>query len=92
MLHRIKEVTVEENYKLSIVYENGSSVAVDFTPIIHKGGIFTQLSDRNFFAQVAIGQNGRHLQWPDEIEFCADALWLKSHPEENEFLELAHQE
>jgi hypothetical protein len=29
-----------------------------------------------------VGERGRSLEWPDEIDLCADALWFAAHPEE----------
>ncbi|NER19480.1 MAG: DUF2442 domain-containing protein [Symploca sp. SIO1B1] len=88
MLYQITKVTVEEERKLRIFYTNESSIIVDFHPIIQKGGILTKLADPEFFAQVSIGERGRYIQWPGEIEFCADALWFESHPKANDFQQL----
>jgi hypothetical protein len=42
-----------------------------------------------------IGEGGRWLEWPGEIDICADALWYQAHPdvkiEELEFIqEIGH--
>lgn len=88
MLYQIVKLTRENERKLHIYYANGGSIVVDFNRIIEKGGILAKLADPDFFAQVSIGEKGRYIQWPGEIEFCADSLWFESHPEENKFQEL----
>ena len=32
---------------------------------------------------VRVGERGRSLGWPNEIDFCADALWFEIHPEDS---------
>jgi hypothetical protein len=31
---------------------------------------------------VHVGERGRSIEWPGEIDFCADALWFEAHPED----------
>jgi len=49
--------------------------------LIGKGGL-AALADPKVFAQVKVGERGRSLEWPGEIDFCADALWFETHPAE----------
>jgi len=30
-----------------------------------------------------VGERGRSLEWPGDIDFCADALWFETHPEDS---------
>ena len=85
MLYKITKLTIEADHKLRIFYANESNIVVDFNPIIEKGGVLSKLAAPEFFAQVSIGENGRYIQGPEEIEFCADALWFESHPKDNKF-------
>jgi Protein of unknown function (DUF2442) len=87
MLYQIAKITKEDDYKLRLFYTNDSSIVVDFNPIIQQGGVLAKLANPEFFAQVSIGEKGRYIQWPGEIEFCADALWFESHPTSNTFLQ-----
>jgi len=50
---------------------------IDLTSRVKKGGVFAALVDPGLFAQVKIGHNGRFLEWPGEIDLCADALWFE---------------
>lgn len=77
MLRRIRSVTVEPNYALRLTYEDGGTVVVDMAPRIARGGVFAALRDCPLFAQVGIGERGRYIHWPGDIDLCADALWLE---------------
>jgi len=79
----ITSVTVENNYKLRLIYSNGDIVVVDFTPIIRQGGVFAPLSNPDIFSQVKLGEGGRYIEWPSGVDFCADALWFEAHPNDN---------
>lgn len=83
MLRTIRSVTPAPNYKLRLTYADGETIVVDFTPVIQRGGVFAPLSDPAFFLQVSIGERGRYIQWPGELDFCADALWLEGHARES---------
>jgi len=82
MLRTIRNVDPEANYKLRLTYSDGETIVADFTPVIQRGGVFAPLSDPAFFSQVSIGESGRYIQWPGELDFCADALWLEGHASE----------
>jgi hypothetical protein len=45
-------------------------------------GVFAPLADPAFFIRVRIGGSDRSLEWPGELDFCADALWFDVHPED----------
>ncbi len=37
------------------------------------------------FGTVSVGRRGRFLEWPGELDFCADALWFEAHPQDNPY-------
>ena len=76
MLRRIVKATPIGVRRIALTYLDGSSVVVDFSSMIRQGGIFEELKIEEFFSAVAIGESGRSISWPGELEFCADALWL----------------
>ena len=84
MLHRIRSAVVREGRAVEIVFEDERVAVIDFTPVIARGGVFALLRDQEVFSRVAVGKDGRTLEWPGELDFCADALWLKAYPEEDE--------
>ena len=68
-------------HSVAITWANGTTTVNHFGQVIGKG-VFTALIDPAVFAQVRVGERGRGLEWPDEIDFCADALWFEIHPED----------
>ncbi|HEX5723993.1 MAG TPA: DUF2442 domain-containing protein [Longimicrobiaceae bacterium] len=79
MLHLIENVRVAEGSVLELTYAGGETVVVDISPLIERGGVFSRLADPAVFARVVIGGGGRYLEWPGEIDLCADSLWLSAH-------------
>jgi len=66
---------------VTITRENGATTVSSFAHLAGRG-VFAAFNDPAFFAQVKIGEGGRSLEWPGELDFCADALWFKAHPED----------
>jgi hypothetical protein len=79
MLHEIRSVTLHAATHLRLTYADGSTVEIDFAPLIQQGGVYASLADPAFFAQVCIGAGGRFIEWPNGLDFCADALWRQGH-------------
>lgn len=75
MLPTIDRITVRPNQQLLLQYAGGEEVLVDFQSVIERGGVFASLADPQFFAQVKVGERGRYIEWPGNLDFCADALW-----------------
>ncbi len=65
-----------------LAWADGSTTVARFDHLAGKG-VFAPLADPAFFGQVAVGRRGRSLEWPGEIDFCADALWFEAHPQDN---------
>lgn len=74
MLHVIEEAHAEQGYALRLRFADGCSGTVDLTELVARGGVFEELRDPAVFARVCVGQAGRSLQWPGDIDLCADAL------------------
>lgn len=70
-----------ETYAVALTWANGARTTASFRDLVGKG-VFEPLADPAFFGQARVGERGRSLEWPNEIEFCADALWIESHPED----------
>lgn len=65
-----------DNYRVWLRYDDSVEGEVDFSDQVGKG-VFAAWSDYPFFRQAHIGDDGRRLQWPGEIDLCADALYLE---------------
>jgi hypothetical protein len=70
-----------ETLSVELSWGNGATTVANFRHIAGKG-VFAALNDPGFFARVTVGERGRSLEWPGELDFCADALWFESHPED----------
>jgi hypothetical protein len=79
MLHEIRSATPQAAAHLRLTYADDSTVEIDFAPLIQQGGVYASLADPSFFAQVRIGAGGRFIEWPNGLDFCADALWRQGH-------------
>lgn len=76
-----KAVPDSKTYTVALTWTNGEKTTSRFGQKITKG-VFATLADPATFMQVRIGERGRSLEWPGEIDFCADALWYEAHPED----------
>lgn len=79
MLYEIRSVTPQAAARLRLTYADGSTVEIDFAPLIQQGGVYAPLADPAFFARVGIGAGRRFIEWPGGLDFCADALWRQGH-------------
>ena len=64
--------------RLEIEFSDGLIGILDFAAVSARGGVFDRLRDPSYFSRVAIGESGRYIEWPEELDFCADALWLET--------------
>lgn len=75
-MKKIVACKVLENYRIWLRFEDGVEGEADFS--IHAGrGVFAAWASYDHFRGVALGEHGRTLTWPGELDFCADALWLE---------------
>ncbi len=79
MLAVIQSVSVEPDCALRLTFADGVTGVVKLGRGIHREGVFRQLTDPTVFQQVKVGDRGRYLEWPGEIDLCADALWRTIH-------------
>jgi hypothetical protein len=62
-------------YRLYLEFSDGTEGEVDLSALIDMG-VFQALRDPVFFSKVHIGAH-REVRWNDEIELCADSLYLR---------------
>ncbi len=77
----IRKARALTDFSVEITWEDGEVSVIALRETITKGGVFASLSDPKAFAKVGVGEGGRWLEWPDEVDICADALWYQAHPE-----------
>ncbi|MEA2754915.1 MAG: hypothetical protein QOJ54_1204 [Aliidongia sp.] len=66
-------------YSVTINWANGGATVSIFGHLVGRG-VFAAFLNPAVFARVRVGDRGRSVEWPGEIDFCADALWLVAHP------------
>ncbi len=83
MFAAIRAAKARSDYTVEIYWGDGSRSVVDFAATIEKGGVFAVLADKDFFVEgPSLGADGDWLAWPGDIDFSADSLWYRSHPDE----------
>ena len=68
-------VAPRDGYRIWLRYADGVEGEVDLSDLAGKG-VFTAWNDRRFFERVYVSE-WRSIAWSDEIELCADALYLE---------------
>jgi len=72
--NRIERVEALPEFILRIHYSDGAVYLLDFKPEIARGGVMSALSDPGVFERVRVTQDGEAIEFPGEVDFCADAL------------------
>lgn len=62
-------------YRLRLTYADGVTGVVDLSHLAGKG-VFGLWNDPEAFERLSIGTSGE-LRWSDEVDLCADALYLE---------------
>ncbi len=73
---RIAQAEATEGLKVKLTFENGVVGTVDFHELA-ASPLFSPLKNDEFFKGVNIIRDGRALAWGEELEICADSLFLK---------------
>ena len=73
----IHPVTVKalSDYRLFLAFADGVNGVVDLSDLAGQG-VFSAWTDPGFFERVHIGDH-REIRWSEEIELCADSLYLR---------------
>jgi len=72
---RLIEAIPTDDYSLNVRFEGGAEGKYDLKPSILKGGVFSALSDIEFFRKISISENGDYITWPGEIDIGADSIY-----------------
>jgi hypothetical protein len=82
MLHRIVTATANADYSVDIAWDDGTNSHVSFASSVGRGVCAPMKNVDYFVGNMAIGEDGFALAWPNEVEFSADSLWYKAHPDD----------
>jgi len=88
-MYTIEQIKPLPDFLLELKYSDGGVVIADFKPVIAKGGVFAGLADPLVFNQVRLGERGRSVEWPDDLDFCADSFRVGLTVESNKVIETA---
>ena len=69
------DVEAREGYRIWLRYSDGASGEVDLSDMAGRG-VFGVWLDRAFFEKVHVSDHGS-IAWSDDIELCADALYME---------------
>ena len=72
---KITSAKALSDYKVWIEYSDGVEGEVDLSHLVGKG-VFSSWEDINVFENFHI-ENGRSIAWNNQIDLCADALYLQ---------------
>jgi hypothetical protein len=72
---KLLRVTPRAEYTLHLEYDDGTIGDVDVSDLIGKG-VFRALADPTVFGSVSVGDHGE-VRWSDDLELCADSLYLQ---------------
>lgn len=74
MIANIVDVKALPGAQLWLAFSDGMAGVVSFDAVIGRGGVFSTLADPATFAAVRLGEHGRYVEFPGNLDFCADAL------------------
>ncbi len=66
-------------HTVALTWANGETTINSFGHLVGEG-VFAAFTDPAFLVQTRVGEGGRSLEWPGELDFCVDALWLRRIP------------
>ena len=72
---RVVHVQPYEDYKLILTFTNGERRVLDASSLLDIP-IFSALKNKSFFDSVYIAYGT--VQWPQDIDYCPDTLYMKS--------------
>ena len=72
---KISSAKALPDYKIWLQYSDGVEGEVDLSHLVGKG-VFSDWKDANVFQTFRV-ENGRSISWTDEIDLCADSLYLE---------------
>lgn len=75
MYYDIKSAEYVNDYKIKILFENGTEGIADLSEIISRGGVFNELKDLNNFKDFHIHPELKVLTWENEIDIAPETLY-----------------
>ena len=86
---KIIEISVNDDFTLNLMFDNGENKLLDCKPIIEDGTVFEKISDINAFKKVYLDENNcpawdidpkkdSKIYWNNKIELDSDMCYIES--------------
>lgn len=75
-MHRVAEVVPLDDYKLLLTFDNGEKRICDMSGSM--SGVLSKLKNKGFFKTVKVNMGA--VEWPGQLDFCPDAMYMRSVP------------
>lgn len=75
MFHKIKDVYPLPEWKLSVLFADGTTKTYDVKQLFSRIPVFRALQDEILFNSVQVDVGGYGIVWNDEIDLSCDELW-----------------
>ena len=76
-MKKIDAIKILDGHRVWLRFDDQVEGVVDLAVDFDQGGVFGVWRDDLVFRQAAISNGGRALEWPGEVDLCADALYLR---------------
>ncbi|MBY0308419.1 MAG: DUF2442 domain-containing protein [Phycisphaerales bacterium] len=77
MFAQILKIQTLPRHRIRLTFADGVEGVIDISENIGRGGVFAPLKKTQLFEQVRITERGRAIEWPGQVDMCADALYLR---------------
>ena len=81
----VTEVRPLKNYRISLVFADGTSGIVDLADdILGRGGDFAVMTEPAYFGKVEVNHELGTIQWPNGVDYCPDLLRQRLETQHNQ--------
>ena len=71
----IIKVKYAKNYKLELIFEDGTRGVVNLQDYLNQGGVFSRFSNLTYFKKVYVNKELGTICWPDGLDIAPETLY-----------------
>lgn len=75
MQYRVTQIEHVGGSRVRLRFEHGSTVVVDLSQLVHKGGLYRLFGLPAYVRFGRISDAGTAVAWPMSVDIAADSLW-----------------